>query len=71
MGGSKKVRSSDDDVVPLIGAGLTLQARIAAAELLQLDGQAARVIDCYSIEPICSATVPAAAAPTGNPIVVA
>ncbi len=65
VGGSHVLRSSAADVVTLIGSGTTLHASLAAAELLAAQGITARVIDAYSVKPIDSATVLAAAADTG------
>ncbi|HVC25011.1 MAG TPA: transketolase [Acidimicrobiales bacterium] len=52
IGGSKVVRSSDDDAVTLVGAGVTLYESLGAADLLAAEGIAARVVDCYSVKPI-------------------
>jgi transketolase len=52
IGGSRTVRSGDDDVLTLIGAGITLHECLAAAEELANKGIAARVIDLYSVKPI-------------------
>jgi transketolase len=71
IGGSKVLRSSDHDEVTLIGAGVTLHACLRAADLLQEDRTHARVIDCYSIKPIDSTTLVAAAAATSGRIVIA
>jgi transketolase len=65
IGGSRVVRRSAGDRVTLVGAGITLHESIAAAGLLEADGIAARVIDCYSIKPIDAATLRAAATETG------
>ena len=66
IGGSKVVRSADDDQVTLIGAGVTLHACLAAADQLTEHGISARVIDLYSIKPIDTATLAAAAEATGG-----
>jgi transketolase len=66
IGGSRVVRSSPSDVVTLVGAGITLHESIAAAEKLERDGIATRVIDLYSIKPIDTATIAAAARETGR-----
>ena len=71
VGGSKLVRSSGNDQVTLVGAGVTLHEALRAAETLQGEGIAARVVDCYSVKPIDTETLPAAAAATGGRIVVA
>lgn len=52
IGGSHTLRSSNDDKVTLIGAGVTVHECLAAAESLHRDGIAVRVIDVYSIKPI-------------------
>ncbi len=70
-GGSKVLRSSDADQVTLIGAGVTLHACLAAADELSADGISARVIDLYSVKPIDTKTLTAAAAATGGRLVVA
>jgi transketolase len=52
IGGSHTVRSSDDDAITLIGAGITLRECLSAAETLAEKGVAARVIDLYSVKPV-------------------
>ena len=64
------VRRSDDDAVTLIGAGITLHEAVKAADELEADGIAARVIDLYSLKPIDADTVRAAARETGAIITV-
>ena len=64
VGGSKVLR--DGDAVTLVGCGITVHEALKAAD--ELDG--ARVIDCYSIKPIDSATLAAAARETGHLVVV-
>jgi transketolase len=71
VGGSKVLRSSPDDAVTLIGAGVTLHACLAAADQLAADGLRARVIDLYSVKPIDTGTLAAAAAATNGRLVVA
>jgi transketolase len=71
IGGSKVLRSSDHDDVTLIGAGVTLHECLRAAEALATEGITARVIDCYSIKPIDSPTLTAAAQATSGRIVIA
>jgi len=71
VGGSKVLRSSPDDAVTLIGAGVTLHACLAAADQLAGDGLRARVIDLYSVKPIDTGTLAAAAAATNGRLVVA
>jgi len=71
VGGSKVLRSAEDDQVTLIGAGVTLHACLAAADQLRDEGINARVIDLYSVKPVDTATLSAAAAATGGRLVVA
>ncbi len=65
IGGSRTVRSGDDDAVTLIGAGITLHECLAAADELAGKGIAARVIDLYSVKPVDAATIVKAAEETG------
>ena len=65
IGGARVVRQSPEDAVTLIGAGITLHESIKAADALRSDGIAARVIDLYSVKPIDTETVRAAARETG------
>ena len=71
VGGSKVLRAADDDQVTLIGAGVTLHACLAAADELAEEGIRARVIDLYSVKPVDTATLTAAAAATGGRLVIA
>jgi transketolase len=65
IGGSRTVRSSEEDAVTLIGAGITLHECLAAAEELAGRGVAARVIDLYSVKPVDAAAILKAAEETG------
>jgi transketolase len=69
IGGSRVLRSSDEDEVALVGAGITVHESLAAAELLAEEGIAARVIDLYSIKPLDVATLLATAEATQGRIV--
>jgi transketolase len=71
VGGAKVLRSSDEDQVTLIGAGVTLHACLDAADQLKADGISARVIDVYSVKPIDTDTLTAAVAATGGKLVIA
>jgi transketolase len=71
IGGAKVVRSSPDDQVTLIGAGVTLHNCLAAADELGRDGIAARVVDLYSVKPVDIQTLLEAASATGDRLVVA
>ena len=52
VGGSRVLRSSDDDAVAVVAAGITVHEALKAADMLAADGVAVRVIDAYSIKPI-------------------
>jgi transketolase len=69
IGGSRVVRSSDEDDVTIIGAGITLHEAVKAADALAEEGIKARVIDLYSVKPIDAATLHAAAKETQGRIV--
>ena len=69
IGGSRVLRSSDNDEVTLVGAGITVHEALRAADALAEDGVAARVIDLYSIKPIDEETLRAAAEATGGRLV--
>jgi transketolase len=71
IGGSKLLRSSADDQVTLIGAGVTAHNCLAAADELAGEGISARVVDLYSVKPIDIQTLLEAAAATGDRLVVA
>jgi len=66
IGGSKVLRSSGEDKVTIVAAGITLHESLKAADALAADGIAARVIDLYSVKPIDSATLVEAAKATGG-----
>ena len=69
IGGSRVLRSSENDEVALIGAGITVHEALKAADALAEDGIAARVIDLYSIKPLDAETLRAAAEATGGRLV--
>ena len=71
VGGSKVLRTSEQDEVTLIGAGVTLHECLRAADILDAEGIGARVIDCYCVKPIDTATIAEAAQATGGRIVIA
>jgi transketolase len=71
VGGSKVVRSGENDQVTLVGAGVTLHEALRAAQILHNEGISARVIDCYCVKPVDANTLAAAAEETGGRIVVA
>ncbi|MGH2915464.1 MAG: transketolase [Solirubrobacteraceae bacterium] len=71
IGGARVLRESDEDQVTLIGAGITLHEACKAADALESEGIAARVIDLYSVKPVDAKTLAAASRATGGRIVVA
>jgi transketolase len=71
VGGSKVVRSSDDDEVAIVAAGITLHEALKAADVLGEEGVSARVIDLYSVKPVDVETLRAAAEATGGRFVTA
>jgi transketolase len=71
VGGSRVVRQSDDDVVTVVGAGITVHLALEAAETLAAEGIAVRVIDAYSVKPLDGAGLRAAVEATGARLVVA
>jgi transketolase len=71
VGGSKVLRSSDEDDVAIVAAGITLHEALKAADALGEEGINARVIDAYSVKPIDAETLHAAAEATGGRLVTA
>jgi transketolase len=65
IGGSHTVRSSGEDAVTLIGAGITLRECLTAADELAGKGISARVIDLYSLKPVDADAIVKAAEETG------
>jgi transketolase len=64
IGGSRTIRSSDDDDLTIVGAGITVHEALKAADTLAADGINARVIDLYSVKPVDSEALNAAAEAT-------
>ena len=69
IGGSRVLRSSDEDEVALIGAGITVHEALKAADTLADEGISARVVDAYSIKPLDAETILAAVETTGGRLV--
>ncbi len=69
VGGSKTPRSTGEDQITLVGAGVTLHECLAAADALAADGIHARVIDVYSVKPIDADTLARAAEETAAMVV--
>lgn len=70
IGGSRVLRSSADDSVTIVAAGITVPEALAAADELAGLGVSARVIDLYSVKPLDSATLVEAARATGRVVTV-
>jgi transketolase len=66
IGGSRVLRSSDEDEVTIVAAGITLHNALDAYEQLKSQGIRARVIDAYTIKPIDEETLFVAAEEAGN-----
>jgi transketolase len=64
IGGARVVRRTAEDAVTLVGAGITLHEALKAADALAAEGVSARVIDLYSLKPIDTETILAAARDT-------
>ncbi|MFI5820697.1 transketolase [Streptomyces rishiriensis] len=65
VGGSKVLRSSDRDRMTIVAAGITVHEALKAAEALDGEGVAVRVIDLYSVKPVDRDTLRRAAEETG------
>ena len=69
IGGSQVVRSSDDDDVTIIAAGITVPEALKAADALAAEDVKARVIDLYSVKPVDTETLHQAAEATNGRLV--
>ncbi|MFG3093635.1 transketolase [Streptomyces sp. NPDC048202] len=65
VGGSKVLRSSDEDRLTIVAAGVTVQEALTAADKLAEEGIKVRVIDLYSVKPVDVETLRRAADDTG------
>jgi transketolase len=70
IGGSRVVRTSADDALTIVAAGITVGEALAAADTLAGEGIAARVIDLYSVKPLDTRTLLEAARQTGRVLTV-
>jgi len=70
IGGSKVVRSSANDCLSVVAAGVTLHEALSACETLKAAGINIRVIDAYSVKPIDGQGLLQAANQTRNTLVV-
>ncbi|WP_405810191.1 transketolase [Streptomyces sp. NBC_00210] len=65
VGGSKVLRSGEQDRVTVVAAGVTVHEALAAAELLDGENIAVRVVDLYSVKPVDTQTLQQAGDETG------
>ncbi len=66
VGGSRVLRSSNDDKLTIVAAGITVHESLKAVDAMAADGINIRLIDLYSVKPIDTATLEAAASDTGT-----
>lgn len=70
VGGSKLLRSSGNDAVTVVAAGIAVHEALAACETLAAAGLAVRLIDAYSVKPLDAEAILAAARATRNTVLV-
>jgi transketolase len=70
IGGSRIVRSGEDDDVTIVACGITVEEAEKAADVLDAEGIGARVLDCYSVKPIDADALAHAARETGGIVTV-
>lgn len=66
VGGSRVLRSSDNDKLTIVAAGITVHESLKAVDAMAADDINVRLIDLYSVKPIDTATLEAAASDTGT-----
>ncbi|GBC97773.1 Transketolase 2 [bacterium HR17] len=69
IGGCKVLRSSPNDVVTVVAAGITVFEALKAYEALANEGIKIRVIDLYSVKPLDEATLVRSALETNRTII--
>jgi len=69
IGGSRVLRSSPDDSVTVVAAGITLHETVKAADVLASEGISVRLVDLYSLKPIDAAGLIEAARATAGKLV--
>jgi transketolase len=65
VGGSKVLRSSEEDRLTVVAAGVTVHEALAAADTLETEDIRIRVVDLYSVKPVDRRTLRQAAEETG------
>ncbi len=69
IGRAKIVRRSEEDLLTIVAAGVTLVEALAACDELEREGIRVRVIDIFSVKPIDAETLRSAARETGDLII--
>ncbi len=69
IGGSKVLRQSDEDAAVVVAAGVTVFEALKAYDELKKEGINIRVIDAYSVQPIDTVTLVAAAEATDGRVI--
>eukprot|EP00731_Ephydatia_muelleri_P007596 Em0003g1844a len=69
IGKAKVVKSSEQDQVTVVGAGITLYEALAAYDKLKVEGIMIRVVDPFTLKPIHKDTLVECARATGGKIV--
>jgi transketolase len=69
IGGSRVIRQSQNDVVTVVAAGITVSEALKAYDQLQQEGTSIRVVDCYSVKPIDTETLSRCARESRNGII--
>ncbi len=69
IGGCKVLRSSPNDIVTVVAAGITVFEALKAYEVLANEGIKIRVIDLYSVKPLDEATLVRSASETNHTII--
>lgn len=70
VGGSKVLRSSEEDRLLLVAAGVTLHESLKAHDLLLSEGIPVGVMDAYCVKPVDEASLVEAAAARGRTVIV-
>jgi transketolase len=70
VGGSKTLRTSVNDRLTIVAAGVTLHEALSAYDTLKANGILVRVIDAYSVKPIDAEGIAKAATQTNGAVLV-
>lgn len=69
IGGSKILRESEQDILTIVGVGITVHEALKAYERLKAEGITVRVIDAYSLKPLDTQTLLTALSQTKKNII--